>query len=109
VAFALAASLGALAACWFFSRGDSLAYGDAAAHLNIARRIVDSRTPGYSQIGTVWLPLPHLLLAPLAARDEWWRSGVAGVIPSTVEFVLAAVFLFAAARRAFSSAAAASP
>ncbi len=105
-ALVLAASLGALAAYWFFARGDSLAYGDAAAHLNIARRILDSRTPGYSQIGTVWLPLPHLLVAPLAARDEWWRSGVAGVIPSTMAFILAAVFLFAAARRAFSSAAA---
>ena len=106
VALALAASLGVLAACWFLTRRQPR-LRDAAAHLNIARRIVDSRTPGYSQIGTVWLPLPHLLLAPLAARDEWWRSGVAGVIPSTVEFVLAAVFLFAAARRAFSSAAAA--
>jgi hypothetical protein len=105
-ALALAASLGALAACWFFARGDSLAYGDGAAHLNIARRILDSRTPGYSQIGTVWLPLPHLLVAPLATRDEWWRSGVAGVIPSTLAFVVAAVLLFAAARRAFSSAAA---
>jgi hypothetical protein len=105
-ALALAAAAGALASCWFFVRGDSLAYGDAAAHLNIARRIMDSRTPGYSQIGTVWLPLPHLLVAPLAARDEWWRNGVAGVIPSTAAFVLAAVLLFAAARRVFSSAAA---
>jgi hypothetical protein len=105
-ALALSALLGGLAASWFFSRGDSLAYGDAAAHLNIARRILDSRTPGYSQIGTVWLPLPHLIMAPLAARAEWWQSGLAGVIPSTAAFVVAAVCLFAAARRAFSSAAA---
>jgi hypothetical protein len=105
-AFALASTLAVLASWWFFSRGESLAYGDAASHLNIARRITDSRTPGYSQIGTVWLPLPHLIVMPLAERDEWWRSGIAGVVPSTAAFVLSAVFLFTAARRAFSSAAA---
>ena len=44
---------------WCFERGYVLYYGDAEAHLNIARRIVDSRTPGPEQIGTVWLPLPH--------------------------------------------------
>lgn len=105
-ALLIAAALGGFAAWWFFTRGDSLAYGDAAAHLSIARRILDSRTPGYSQIGTVWLPLPHLIMMPLAERDAWWRSGVAGVIPSTAAFALAAVLLFAAARRAFASAAA---
>ena len=46
-------------------RGYTLYYGDAEAHLNLARRVVDSRTPGLSQIGPVWLPLPHLLMLPL--------------------------------------------
>ena len=27
----------------------------------MARRILDSLTPGWQQIGAVWLPLPHLL------------------------------------------------
>jgi len=105
-ALALATALSVLAAWWFFSRGDSLAYGDAASHLNIARRIVDSRTPGYLQTGTVWLPLPHWIMAPLAAHDPWWRSGLAGVAPSVLAFIAAAGFLFAAARRRFASAAA---
>ena len=71
-AWFVAASLGlvsAAAVCFFSSRGWLLYYGDAEAHLNIARRIVDSHTPGYDQVGTVWLPLPHWLMLPLAGVD----------------------------------------
>ncbi len=104
---ALLAILGIGAAWWCFARGYTLFYGDAEAHLNIARRILDSRTPGPDQIGTVWLPLPHLVLIPFAVRDFWWRSGLAGVIPSVACFVIAGMFLFSAARRAYGSGAAA--
>jgi hypothetical protein len=69
--------------------------------LNIARRIVDSQTPGYDQIGQVWLPLPHALMLPLVRFDAWWRSGLAGTVPSGLCFVLAGSFLFAAVRRLF--------
>jgi len=95
--------LSILAACFCFTHGYTLYYGDAEAHLNIARRILDSRTPGPEQIGTVWLPLPHLLMIPFVMHDAWWRSGLAGVIPSAICFVLAGTFLFAAALRAYSS------
>jgi hypothetical protein len=107
VAGLLAAGLSFLAAAFFYSRGCLLYYGDAEAHLNIARRMVDSRTPGYDQIGTVWLPLPHLLLLPLVKDDRLWRTGLAGSISGGACFVLAAVFLFAAAREAFQDRAAA--
>jgi len=103
----LLAAIGTGAAWWCFARGYTLYYGDAEAHLNIARRIFDSRTPGPDQIGTVWLPLPHLLLMPLVVRDAWWHSGLAGVLPSVACFVLAGIFLFSAARRAYSSSGAA--
>jgi hypothetical protein len=103
---ALLASISFAAAWWFLARGYVLYYGDAEAHLNIARRILDSRTPGPEQIGTVWLPLPHVLMLPLVMRNDWWRSGVAGVFPSAVCFVLAGAFLFAAARRVYGSGAA---
>src|SRR5258707_15442114 len=43
-----------------FSRGCLLLYGAAAAHLRIARPILDSRNPGLIQLGAVWLPPPHL-------------------------------------------------
>src|SRR4051812_33737519 len=78
----LLTALSAAAVWWCWSRGYTLYYGDAEAHLNIARRILDSRTPGPEQFGTVWLPLPHLLMLPFAARDFLWRSGLAGAIPS---------------------------
>ena len=91
----------ALSIAFFCRQGRLLYYGDAEAHLNIARRIVDSRTPGYDQLGTPWLPVPHLLMLPLAARDALWRSGLAGAIPSGVCFVAAGAFLFLAVRRLF--------
>ena len=43
--FVLALALGAGTAWFCRKQGYLLYYGDAQAHLNIARRIVDSRTP----------------------------------------------------------------
>jgi hypothetical protein len=102
------ALLSLLAVNWFHRQGYLLYFGDAAAHMNIARRVLDSRTPGYRQIGTVWLPLPHVLMLPFIGNDTLWRSGLAGAIPSAVCFVLAGAFLFAATRRALESTTAAS-
>src|ERR1700675_1093295 len=104
---AMLAGISVTAARWCLNRGYVLYYGDAEAHLNIARRILDSRTPGPEQIGTGWLPLPHLLMLPLAMPDAWWKSGRAGALPSAVYFAMAGAFLFAAARRVFDSTAAA--
>jgi hypothetical protein len=99
---ALLASLVSAGAVWFFYRDGSLMnFGDAEAHLNIARRILDSRTPGFDQIGTTWLPLPHLLMVPFVKHDNLWQTGLAGSIPSGCCFVIAAIFLFAAVRRIF--------
>jgi hypothetical protein len=107
VVFVCAVALSVGATYYVNESGWTLYYGDAEAHLNIARRIVDSRTPGRDQIGTVWLPLPHLLMLPWVGRDDLWRNGLAGAIPGSGCFVLACTFLFAAARRAFHSSAAA--
>jgi hypothetical protein len=79
---------------WFYSRGDILLYGDAVAHLNIARRIFDARDPGWDMLGSVWLPLPHLLIAPFVFFDGLWRTGIGGSIPSMVAYVLAVGGLF---------------
>src|ERR1700679_2593966 len=68
----------AAAIAWFYRTGTLLNFGDAEAHLNIARRIVDSRTPGWAQIGTTWLPLPHLLMIPFVRHDRLWITGLAG-------------------------------
>jgi hypothetical protein len=46
-------------------------------------------------------------MLPLVGDDEWWRNGLAGGVPSAICFVLAGMFLYLAARRAWQSAAAA--
>lgn len=92
------------AVVYFWRQGYLLWYGDAAAHLNIARRLLDGRNPGYEQIGTVWLPLPHLLMMPLAAVDPLWQSGLAGSIPSALCFVAAGALLFRIAQLYFGTA-----
>lgn len=105
-ALALLAALSAAALWYVCAQGWTLWYGDAEAHLNIARRIFDSRLPGYHQIGTVWLPLPHVLMLSFVQSDALWRSGVGGAIPAAACFVLAGWMLFLAAQRLFGSAAA---
>ena len=71
-----------------------LNYGDAVAHLHIARRVFDSRYPGYSQLGSVWLPLPHVLMMPLVAVYAWWANGVAGLIPSALAWLASCYGLY---------------
>ena len=98
--------LSATALAVFYLNGWLLYYGDAEAHLNIARRIVDSRTPGYDQVGTVWLPLPHWLMLPFVRlpfgkEDALWLNGLAGAIPAALAFLVAGTFLYLAAYRIF--------
>lgn len=100
--FAFLAALSALAVFYFWRNGYLHWYGDATAHLNIARRLTDGRHPGYEQLGTVWLPLPHVLMVPLASIDSLWQSGLAGSIPSAIAFVAAGLTLFLIARECYS-------
>ncbi len=106
--FIAAAGVMAAATAFVYRAGATLYYGDAEAHLDIARRIVDSRTPGWSQVGTTWLPLPHLLMIPLVRNDWLWQTGLAGAITSGMCMAIAATFLFAVVQRLFGSATAAS-
>lgn len=100
-------ALAAAVSFGFYRQGSTLAYGDAEAHLNIARRITDSRIPGYEQFGTVWLPLPHAVMLPFAMHDGLWRSGLAGTIPGGIVYAAGAWLFFLACRRMFGSTAAA--
>lgn len=86
------ASMASLASFFYFFRHkEILLYGDAVAHINIARRVFDSRTPGFQQLGTVWLPLPHLLMMPLVVSDWMWRTGVGGSVVSMLAYVMGAL------------------
>ena len=91
--------LGMLALMVSYSRGYLLLYGDAVAHLGIARRILDSRNPGLVQLGGVWLPLPHLLMLPFVQKMEWWQNGLAGAFPSLICYIASVVGLYRLARR----------
>jgi hypothetical protein len=86
-----------------FSQGWIAYYGDAECHLDIARKIVDSQTAGYSQIGTVWLPLTHWAMLPFVGRGDLWHNGLAGSVPFACFFVIGGCFLFSAVRRIFQS------
>jgi hypothetical protein len=92
---ALLSAVLTLAALAFCSQHQLLLlYGDAVAHLHIARRIFDSRTPGFRQLGSVWLPLSHLLLVPFVLKMSWWQSAVPAAIPSMGCYVAACVGLY---------------
>lgn len=97
---ALSAIASICAFLYYFQNGQFLLYGDAVAHIAIARRTFDSLTPGLLQLGTVWLPLPHLLISPFLTSDAAWQSGVGGSIPSMFAYVLAVdgVFCLASMR-----------
>jgi hypothetical protein len=82
-----------------FTHGYVLLYGDAVAHLGIARRIFDSRNPGMGQLGGVWLPLPHLLMLPFVQKMDWWQSGLAGAWPSLGCYILGVVGFYRLCRR----------
>ena len=76
-----------------------LNYGDAVAHLHIARRVLDAHQPRFTQLGSVWLPLPHILLIPFVQIYSWWADGLAGVIPSALAYLAACAGLYKLARR----------
>jgi hypothetical protein len=72
----LAAALGIAAAVYYATLGLTLSHYDAKAHLVVSRRILDSLTPGWEQIGAVWLPLPHLVNMLPVQIDFLYRTGL---------------------------------
>ena len=87
---------------YFFANGMTNVYGDGIAHVNIARKVVDSPDNSirqrYIQIGSPWLPLQTLAMLPLVTNDWMWRTGAAGSLVSMIFFVIAAVSLYLLAR-----------
>ncbi|HKC57132.1 MAG TPA: hypothetical protein VKC35_13450, partial [Vicinamibacterales bacterium] len=85
------------AAAWivFFRQGLVLSHYDAKAHLVVARRVFDNLTPGWQQIGAVWLPLPHLIDVVPAQVNLFYRTGL---FASLVSIACLAISTYAAAR-----------
>ena len=88
---AIAAVAGTIVAIHYHRLGLTLSHYDARGHLVVARRIIDSLTPGWQQIGAVWLPLPHLLNAIPVQSDFMFRTGASAVAISIASFAIAAV------------------
>jgi hypothetical protein len=101
--FQIAASISIASFFFYLQKSDLLLYGDAVAHINIARRVFDSRTPGLWQLGTVWLPLPHLLMMPFLASRFLWRTGIGGSILSMLAYVISVVGIYRLVRTVFAS------
>ena len=91
--------IGFIALMVCFQKGYLLLYGDAVAHLGIARRIVDARYPGLAQLGGVWLPLPHLLMLPFIGKMQMWQTGMAGAPMSLLSYGASVAGIWRLARR----------
>lgn len=79
---------------YYYDHGLTLAYGDSKAHLTLARRVVSSLTPGVTQLGGIWLPLPHLLNLLTVWNDFMFYSGLSGSIVSMSSFVVSAILMY---------------
>jgi len=97
--FASCSALSFAAIAWSWQHHALLNYGDAIAHLHIARRVFDSRFPGITELGSVWLPLPHLLMLPFVQVYAWWANGIAGTVPSAIAWIAACIGIYRLARR----------
>lgn len=78
----------------FYQNGLNLAYNDARSHLDIARRVVEGLKPGVAQLGSVWLPLLHVLMLPTIWVDAFWHSGFSGAVVSMTSFVITGILIF---------------
>src|SRR5437016_14003044 len=86
---ALTACGGGAVSLYYHRLGLTLTHYDARGHLVVARRIFDSITPGWQQIGAVWLPLPHLLNALPMQIDLMYQTGASAVAISVVSYAIA--------------------
>ena len=92
--FALSSLIIVNAFLYFLSRDQTFVHIDAIAHVNKARGLFDNLTPGLRQLGSIWLPLPHLLIVPLTWFDALWTSGISGSLLSMACFIGTSVLLF---------------
>jgi len=87
------------ATVYTFQQHWTLANVDSISHLEIGRRLFDNITPGFAQLGGVWLPLPHLLIAIFAWNDFLWSTGLAGSLVGMLSYLVTVIYIFLAARR----------
>ncbi|MEO9294447.1 MAG: glycosyltransferase family 39 protein [Nitrososphaera sp.] len=70
-------------------------YGDASSHLITSRKLLDwKENPGWNQLGTVWLPLPHFLLMFPSIVDGMFFTGFAGLAISLSSQAITSIILY---------------
>jgi hypothetical protein len=69
-------------------------YNDSMSHLDISRLVVDNIQPGIAQLGSVWLPLNHVLYLSLIWNNWAWHSGFAGSFISMLAFVFSTIGIY---------------
>jgi cellulose synthase/poly-beta-1,6-N-acetylglucosamine synthase-like glycosyltransferase len=95
----LTAIVASVAACvYYFRQGDILLYNDAESHMRLARMPFDGVTTGLAQLGSAWLPLPHILMWPFVMNDYLWSSGLAGACVGMMAFIVTSLYVYQIAR-----------
>ena len=87
-------SVSVLAFIFYYQHGLITAYADSKGHLDIARRVFDSPTPGLAQLGGYWLPLLHILMLPTIWNNFFWQTGIAGSMPSMLCFIFSIYYIY---------------
>ncbi|HXM54924.1 MAG TPA: glycosyltransferase family 39 protein [Candidatus Dormibacteraeota bacterium] len=90
----LALAFSAASVAYFFHAGLITAYSDAQSRLMIARTVLDGRHAGMAQLGGIWPPFPQAFMLPFVWNDVFYRTGLAGTIPSAAAYVASSVFLY---------------
>jgi hypothetical protein len=94
LALTLMTAISLLTFWFYYQNGLGLAYNDARSHLDIGRRVVEGLKPGFAQIGSVWLPLPHVLMIPTVWNDFLWHSGLSGALISMAAFIATGFIIY---------------
>lgn len=91
---AVAAAVSCVATIVVYATHNNGYQGDEASHLLDARRVVDSATPGFAQIGQYWPPMFHILELPFALIRPLYDAGLSGTIPAMLMYVVGVVGAF---------------
>jgi dolichyl-phosphate-mannose-protein mannosyltransferase len=79
---------------FYYSSNLTMTFGDSKGHMNIARRVFDSPTPGLVQLGGYWLPLMHVLMLPTVWNDFFWHTGLSGSIVSMGSYIVSSYVIY---------------
>jgi len=90
----LAVILSVGAFIWSYLNNYVVSYNDSMSHLNMSRLVIDNLKPGFAQLGSVWLPMNHILSLTLIWNNWAWHSGFAGSFFSMVAYIISVLYIY---------------